>query len=72
MKHNRFSNLNTLCNCLVCGKRTHSSIDGDLDIQLCRKCYDEANMENEHSDGHHDDKPNPKCIDCQKKLSQIV
>jgi len=68
VKYNKFSANNKVANCRVCEKKTHSSIGGDLDIQLCRRCYDEANMENEHNDGHHIDKPNPKCPFCKKEM----
>lgn len=48
----KFNKHNTLAKCRVCGKLTHSSIDGNLDIELCRECYDDAGDENEHNDTH--------------------
>jgi hypothetical protein len=63
--YQQFGGHNRLTNCRVCGKRTHSSIDGNVGIALCRACYEDAGMENEHSDGHHDDAPHPDCTDCQ-------
>lgn len=61
----KFSKLNTLCDCRICGKKTHSSIDGDLDIQLCRKCYTEAGLENEHADGLHSGIVKKNCPQCK-------
>ena len=31
---------------------------------LCLGCYTAAGIENEHSDGLHDDHPSPVCISC--------
>ena len=42
-------------------------IDNDIDIQLCRDCYDDANMEIEHLDGRHDDRPKTDCKYCGAK-----
>lgn len=63
----KFSNQNKLCRCRICDKLTHSNIDGWMDAELCRKCYEAATMENEHLDGHHTDKPHPKCPDCKEE-----
>lgn len=43
--------INALCNCRCCNKRTHSSIDGNVGIELCRRCYDSASEYNIHQDG---------------------
>lgn len=64
--HGTFSITNILVKCKVCKKFTHSSIDGSVDINLCRKCYDEAGLENEHSDGYHDKEANENCPECKK------
>ena len=56
---------NTLCKCRVCGKLTHSTIDGNLDLRLCAKCTELAYLENDHNDGAHADEPHPDCRDCQ-------
>jgi hypothetical protein len=61
-----FSGLNAIANCRDCGKRTHSSIDGCVDIRLCRDCYDAAGMKNAHFDGHHDTVRENDCKYCQK------
>lgn len=60
----RAGGFNTVVECRGCGKKTHSSIDGCLDLDLCRKCYDAANMENAHFDGHHADAAHPDCEHC--------
>jgi hypothetical protein len=43
---------NTLINCIVCGKKTHSTIDGMSGTDLCRSCREECEAENEHNDDH--------------------
>lgn len=68
----RLSRTNTMTTCRVCGKRTHSSIDGATDIQLCRECYEKAGLENEHSDGHHAGLPNKNCRECQKAPAALA
>jgi len=39
--------------CRVCGKRTRETGEGESSIELCRRCYDEAGLENDHSDNGH-------------------
>lgn len=46
--------------CHGCGKNT----TGIGSTYLCRKCYDEAGLINAHSDGDHDDRPDPDCPNC--------
>ena len=58
----RFSKQNTVVRCKNCGKLTHSSIDGCLDICLCRKCLDEAEAENTYNDTG----TNPNCL-CERE-----
>jgi len=60
----KFSKSNRLCICRECGKKTHSSIDGNIDINLCKSCLEKAYMENDHSDGHHE-KFNSRCYGCR-------
>lgn len=50
--------------CVGCGKKTTSGIDGAIDLALCRPCYEDSGMENEHSDGHHQDEADPNCRFC--------
>lgn len=38
--------------CDMCGKKTRETGDGESGCNLCRKCYNEAGMDNEISDGH--------------------
>ena len=64
MKNNNFSWHNQICKCRVCGKRTHSSIDGNMDIQLCRRCLTNSEHENSHLDGHHEDGKQKGCPLC--------
>lgn len=35
---------------------------------MCAACYDQAGLENEHSDGHHADEPNADCPQCKDAL----
>jgi len=53
---NKFSRLNKVVQCRCCGKRTHSSIDGCVGIELCKVCLDSGGMENEHNDYGHKEK----------------
>ena len=66
-KRTSFSSLNTLATCRDCGKRTHSSIDGCVDVRLCRSCFDAAGMENAHFDGHHTDEADADCKYCKNE-----
>jgi hypothetical protein len=36
--------------CVVCGKKTRETGDGESSCNLCKKCYYEGGLENEHSD----------------------
>lgn len=49
-------------NCNICGKLTRNTGD-EGGVDLCRKCYDEAGLENEHSDHGHK-KPIKGCPTC--------
>lgn len=61
----RFSGSNQPRKCEGCGKLT-AMVQGDATTQLCRKCYDEAGLENEHEDGLHDDSPVADCPTCRR------
>lgn len=52
----RSGGANKMVNCRVCQKLTHSSIDGNRGIELCKECYEDSGIENQHSDtaGEHD------------------
>jgi len=45
---------NVVATCRCCGKLTHSSIDGYLDVRMCRVCLESSGQENSHSDNGHD------------------
>jgi hypothetical protein len=49
----------------MCGKATHSSNRGCVDIQLCNDCLEKAGLENEHYDGYHQDNPDKRCLLCK-------
>ena len=45
----------TVYTCFVCKRRTRETGDGESSCQLCKRCYEEAGYENQHSDtGGHD------------------
>jgi len=49
---------------MACGRKLDPANKDAMGVDLCPTCYDEAGLENEHSDGYHD-KPNPACPGCQ-------
>lgn len=55
---------NQMVVCRMCGKRTHSSIDGCNGLDLCRKCRLECEAENAHNDYHSADNADAKCVHC--------
>jgi hypothetical protein len=59
---NKFSRFNQPVTCKGCGKRTTDRTGGGT--ELCRRCYDEAGLENEHQDGGHTE-PHPDCPMCK-------
>jgi ribosomal protein S14 len=62
-----FSRYNQPKVCRLCGKlTTYSEVSGHHGLDLCRVCFDEATLENEHFDGHHEDEPKAGCVHCQK------
>lgn len=56
----KLSKTNKLVNCKLCGKLTHSDVQG-MGVGLCPECLHECEMSNQHDDGQHDDEP---CKDC--------
>lgn len=57
--------------CVMCGKQTRATGRGDHEnVEMCAKCYDLAELENAHSDGHHDDKKDPNCAACEAASSK--
>jgi hypothetical protein len=61
---------NVLVRCRICGKLTHSNLDGCIGLDLCRPCRESAECENEHSDGHHQDAPRADCPLCQAAMAE--
>jgi hypothetical protein len=51
--------------CRMCGKRTRETGQDESSCGLCKSCFNECNMENEHSDGYHDDNKRDDCPDCK-------
>ena len=50
----KFSRTNQPVSCRMCGKKTTwSEVQGNVGLDLCRTCNEEALLENEHLDGHH-------------------
>lgn len=52
---------------MECGRNLHISAKDAAGLELCQECLDEAEMENAHSDGYHDDDPDPACIECTQE-----
>jgi len=52
--------------CVVCGKLTRETGDGESHVDLCRRCYREAGVENFHSDDGHRAKSIHGCPQCEK------
>lgn len=64
-RKSRFTRGSGCYTCRACGKRTRETGEGESSIELCIRCYDDAGLENNHSDGGHDDNPHPDCYLCQ-------
>jgi hypothetical protein len=47
-----------------CGRKLDPGDKDAMGVDLCPTCYDEAGLENEHSDGYLDDEPDPACPVC--------
>ena len=58
--------------CRDCGKDTRATGQGEEGVELCRHCYEDAGMENEHNDGHHDGNPQANCRQCQAKAEVVA
>jgi hypothetical protein len=65
-KKANFSRYNQPVACRMCGKKTTwSEANGNCGLDLCRKCFDQATMDNEHYDGYHET-PNTGCRLCKE------
>lgn len=58
--------LNNVISCRSCGKRTTN--DAGEGTGLCKDCYVEAGLENEHQDGMHEE-PVMTCPLCRAERS---
>jgi len=56
----------------VCGRLTTESVNGALGLALCARCQDEAGLENEHADGHHESAPCAECPDCRAEAEAVA
>lgn len=67
--YGKLSFLNRMTNCRICGKRTHSSIQGCVGIELCAACLKQAGLKNDHSDNGH---PTPvaNCPTCHPEIDR--
>lgn len=65
-KTNRFKAGSGCYVCECCGKRTRETGSCESNVGLCLTCYDEAGLENEHEDGHHDAEPHADCPYCKE------
>ena len=51
--------------CVACGKRTRETGHDESSCELCKSCYLDCLMDNEHSDGYHDDDKQDDCPGCK-------
>lgn len=58
--------------CEDCGKQTRETGASESNVSLCVDCYENAGLENEHSDGGHSDKPHPSCKQCTATIEAAV
>lgn len=65
MARQRFTRHTQPIACPGCGKET-TGVEG---TKLCRQCFNESELENEHQDGYHDDSPHPDCPLCKEEAS---
>jgi hypothetical protein len=66
---------NILCDCRCCGKKTHSSIDNVMNVEMCRECFEFQSALNSLRDGGaFEDLPKPKheCAFCQREYPKAV
>lgn len=66
-KKARFQRGSGAYKCRCCGKTTRETGNGESSVQLCKQCYYEGGLENEHSDGYHDDAPHVDCPICKRE-----
>lgn len=59
---------NVLGTCDSCGRYTHIGPQNGF----CRRCIEDAELENEHMDGYHDDDPRSDCPMCVESAIREV
>ncbi len=67
-RHKKISRGFPIYTCRGCKKNTRigSVLDEDAYwVELCVDCYEDANMENAHNDGNHEDASDPDCKYCK-------
>lgn len=69
LKEAKLSARNIMAKCRMCGKLTHSNVQG-AGLDLCNKCFEQAGLENEHADGMHDAQPDPDCEWCDEERAE--
>jgi len=67
----KFSRRNQPVECRMCKKlTTWSDSNGYAGLALCKACFEEASLENEHFDGYHAETPHKACPHCQKGVAR--
>ena len=67
----KLPNINSKATCPVCEKKIgNSKVERENryynNTKLCSKCFEEAGLENDHQDGHHDGEFNDECPMCRE------
>ncbi len=70
-KHNGFMRGFSVFVCGSCGKQSRYTGEQALGSELCPKCWEEAGLENEHSDDGHAEF-NPDCPTCRAEADEKV
>jgi len=65
-KYDHFQKGSGVYTCLMCGKQTRETGNGESSCKLCSACYDRSGWENHHSDeGHTAENPGNNCPICK-------
>lgn len=56
--------------CHACGKLTRETGEGESGLELCLTCFTEGGLENEHSDGGHEDQFFEECPTCREEKAR--
>lgn len=57
--------------CSSCKHLTRTTDNDAANCNLCALCYEEAGLENAHSDGHHKTEVEPLCYQCNPKVLTV-